>query len=120
MNTESLKKCPSTPNCICTEYPDDSKHWLEPLQLSDPLNITLQRAKKVVLAMGGKLTEESSIGFKAVFTSFLFRFKDDFEIRIDSDNLKIHIRSASREGYSDLGVNARRVKKFKSKFLTES
>ncbi len=36
-------------------------------------------------------------------------YVDDLEILVDQDAGKIHVRSASRTGYSDLGVNRRRV-----------
>ncbi|MCU7835372.1 MAG: DUF1499 domain-containing protein [gamma proteobacterium symbiont of Taylorina sp.] len=48
----------------------------------------------------------------ATFTSSFFKFVDDFEVRVDHIALKLHIRSASRSGYSDFGVNKRRVKEF--------
>ncbi|MCU7800664.1 MAG: DUF1499 domain-containing protein [gamma proteobacterium symbiont of Lucinoma myriamae] len=42
----------------------------------------------------------------------MFKFFDDFELRLDNTTHKLHIRSASRVGYSDFGVNKRRVKRF--------
>ena len=57
-------------------------------------------------------TDPESRRLDAVFTVFLF--KDDVALRIEphDDGAALHIRSASRTGYSDLGVNKRRVKKF--------
>ena len=43
----------------------------------------------------------------ATFTSKLFRFVDDVELLLDGD--KVHVRSVSRVGYSDLGANRKRV-----------
>jgi uncharacterized protein (DUF1499 family) len=45
----------------------------------------------------------------AEFTSALFRFVDDVEFLLDDSTRTIHLRSASRIGNSDLGVNRKRV-----------
>lgn len=47
------------------------------------------------------------------FTSRIFRFVDDFELLLNEEQKIIHIRSASRVGYSDLGVNRKRVEKIR-------
>ncbi len=112
-----LSKCPESPNCINTEFPDDKSHYLPPLLLSDPMknNITAS-VRQTVIKMGGAVSSENTIDdipyLAATFTSSLFSFVDDFEVRIDLTAGKLHIRSASRTGYSDFGVNKRRVKKF--------
>jgi len=49
----------------------------------------------------------------AEFTSAIFRFVDDVECLIDAANQTIHIRSASRVGYWDLGANRRRVERLR-------
>jgi uncharacterized protein (DUF1499 family) len=43
------------------------------------------------------------------FTSALFRFVDDVEFFADGNAKLIHVRSASRLGKSDLGVNRKRI-----------
>ncbi|MDQ6965890.1 MAG: DUF1499 domain-containing protein, partial [Mariprofundaceae bacterium] len=45
----------------------------------------------------------------ATFTSRLFRFVDDVELHRDAASGVVHIRSASRVGHSDFGVNRKRV-----------
>jgi uncharacterized protein (DUF1499 family) len=52
----------------------------------------------------------------AEFTSLIFRFVDDVEFLIDASAQVIHVRSASRTGTSDLGVNRRRVEEIRRKF----
>ena len=52
---------------------------------------------------------------EAVATSFLFGFKDDMVIRVtetDGAQVKIDVRSKSRVGKSDLGQNAKRIRRF--------
>ena len=52
----------------------------------------------------------------AEFTSVIFRFVDDVEFLLDADSLSIHVRSASRVGYSDLGANRARALAIWQKF----
>jgi len=50
------------------------------------------------------------------FTSQFFRFTDDVEFHFVEEAPVIHVRSASRVGYSDLGVNRRRIEKIRRAF----
>lgn len=131
-----LLRCPDKPNCINTEFPDDSSHYFPPLDFSAaekdkimPLAITIiQKMGGTVVAKGnvtqgsvakGSTQESASENnhyLAVTFTSSLFRFVDDFELRQDNISHKLHIRSASRTGYSDFGVNKRRVKQFSEHF----
>ncbi|MDD3813468.1 MAG: DUF1499 domain-containing protein [Desulfocapsaceae bacterium] len=109
-----LARCPDTPNCVCSEQQDESNHSIAPLHLPqvitfDPLFIL----KNVVIDMGGTIRTEQENYFAATFTSAIFGFMDDFEVRIDSTQKMIHIRSASRVGYGDAGVNKKRTELFK-------
>ncbi len=47
--------------------------------------------------------------FRGEATTLIFRYVDDLEILIDADAGKIHLRSAAHAGYSDLGLNRKRV-----------
>ncbi len=62
-----------------------------------------------------KIITESENYLHVECTSFLFRFVDDLEILLDDQQKLIHFRSASRVGYSDLGVNRQRVELIKEK-----
>ncbi len=64
-----------------------------------------------------KLNSNSqSLQIKAVFRIPVFGFKDDLQIILEPDATDsiLHLRSASRVGKSDLGVNRRRVQKILS------
>ena len=63
--------------------------------------------------MGGTINAELENYIASTFSSSIFGFVDDFEIRIDSIKKVIHIRSASRVGYGDVGVNRKRTELFK-------
>ena len=121
-----LAPCPDTPNCINTEYPDKVNQYQSPLSFPEQKSEQIiSLAKKIIINMGGKIIEQeqtfnNSYYLHALFTSTIFRFVDDFEIRIDNINHILHIRSASRTGYSDFGVNKRRVKTFSTQFTQSS
>jgi uncharacterized protein (DUF1499 family) len=52
----------------------------------------------------------------AEFTSKLMGFVDDVEFLLDDSAKVIHVRSASRLGQSDLGVNRKRIEAIREKF----
>jgi len=56
-----------------------------------------------------KIVKEEGTYIHAIFTSKVFRFKDDVEFYFDEAAQVIHFRSASRVGYSDWGVNRKRM-----------
>ena len=107
-----LDKCPASPNCVCSCYPDDTEHFIEPLTFKKNVKSSL---KKICLEKFKRceLVQEKENYLHFVFTSFLFRFKDDLEFVIDSKKKVVHVRSASRVGHSDLGVNKKRVEKIR-------
>lgn len=49
----------------------------------------------------------------AEFTSSIFRFVDDVEFYFETAEKIVQVRSASRKGYYDWGVNRRRIEKIR-------
>ncbi len=88
----SLNPCPDKPNCVSTL--DDTKAILVGLLESIP-------GCEVVVAKEGYV--------KAVFTSRIFRFKDDVEFLFDDREKILNFKSSSRIGYYDFGVNRNRM-----------
>lgn len=113
-----LTRCPAKKNCVCSEYPDDTNYFIEPLPPGE--NVSLEKIKQVIGELGGVVTVEQDNYLAATFTSAIFGFVDDLEIRLDSEEKIIHIRSASRVGDSDLGVNRKRVQSLKQKLLVDA
>ena len=112
-----LTKCPDKPNCICTEFVADASHYIDPIGFSQSNAAeVLSRLKNSVLEMGGSVQVEADNYVAFTFTSSIFRFVDDLEIRIDTDKNMIHLRSASRVGRSDRGVNKKRIEQLKKLF----
>lgn len=112
-----LSKCPNKPNCVCTEHNQDTAHYVEPIIITQGTEIdVLSNLKHVIKDMQGSIQAESDTYLAATFTSPLFRFVDDLEIRLDMEQKLIHIRSASRVGYSDAGVNKSRAELLKKRY----
>ena len=103
-----LQACKATPNCICTEDFDNKN--AEPINIQGVESATAwETLKGVVVATGGKIESDDGKYLWATYTTPLFRFVDDFEARLDEQQAVIHLRSASRVGHGDMGVNKKRV-----------
>ena len=76
--------------------------------------INIEQTKNIINDMGGEIIKTSPGYIHAIFTSWLFKFVDDFEIKIN--DREVIIRSASRTGYYDFGVNRRRVEQLRVTF----
>jgi uncharacterized protein (DUF1499 family) len=75
--------------------------------------------KSVISGMErSKIIEETDRYLYAEFTSALMGFVDDVECYLDEGEGVIHVRSASRLGQSDLGVNRKRVNQIRAKFTS--
>ncbi len=106
-----LAPCSVKPNCICTEYPDDKTHFTSAINTPAADMDTIIKA---IRTTGGVINLTGDNYIAATYTSKIFNYVDDFEIRIDKENKLIHIRSASRVGHSDMGANLKRINHFKS------
>ena len=111
---KNLPLCPSSPNCVSSQAAD-KEHFIAPFKIVGAINvasIALQNAllsqKRVII------TEETANTLHAEATSLIFRFVDDVDVILDSEARLFHIRSASRMGYGDFGVNRKRVESVRS------
>lgn len=112
-----LRPCPDKPNCVSSEQPQDNAHYVEPLYITDnDVAASMQSLREIIIAQGGTVKNAGSTYIAATFTSSLFGFIDDLEIRADASAGVIHLRSASRVGTSDLGANRKRVNLIKQSF----
>jgi uncharacterized protein (DUF1499 family) len=92
-------------------YPD-----IGPLHLDQQPDQVFARALAAAHAMGWEIvaTEAAQGRIEATATSFWFGFKDDIVVRITAEDSgsRVDVRSLSRSGASDVGVNARHVRDF--------
>ncbi|HEY4732870.1 MAG TPA: DUF1499 domain-containing protein [Gammaproteobacteria bacterium] len=110
-----LRACPDTPNCVSSED-DGLSSFIAPMGFQDSAVDAWAAAKNTLQAMGGTIQKEEADYLWATFITRIFRFVDDVELRMDEQNRIIHIRSASRVGRSDLGLNRKRVEEFRERF----
>ncbi|MEB3211555.1 MAG: DUF1499 domain-containing protein [Leptolyngbyaceae bacterium] len=110
-----LAACPSTPNCVSSQAPKgDTEHYIMPLTYSKSPSETMAALKSVITDMERTdIITESENYLYAEFTSALMGFVDDVEFYLDDKAGVIHVRSASRLGQSDLGVNRKRVEEIR-------
>ena len=109
-----LSPCPGSPNCVCSEY--RGPNFVEPIHFTGPPQKVWERAKDVLLQLGSGIEVEERGYLRAVFTTKIFRFKDDVELRMETEKSLIHIRSSSRVGYFDFGQNRKRAVKIRALF----
>jgi uncharacterized protein (DUF1499 family) len=104
-----LAPCPASPNCVSSQS-IDRDHSIEPLRYTGSPGDAMDRLKKIVIGMKrSRVITETGSYIHAEFTSVLFRFVDDVEFFLDERAAVIQVRSSSRIGYSDLGVNRKRI-----------
>mgnify|MGYP001549583057 FL=1 len=118
IDNDKLRPCPGTPNCV-SSMATDKEHFIEPILIpassEDTRDIILKALDEFSRV---KVTEAQANYIHAEFTSLIFRFVDDVEFyfpKSESGVVRVDIRSASRVGRSDLGVNRKRMEAIRGK-----
>ena len=112
-----LAPCPSSPNCVCSYTPTtDAQHSIAPIACKSP-STAIATLKSIIQAMERTaIIHESPDYLYAEFTSALMGYVDDVEFYVNAGTSVVQVRSASRLGKSDLGVNRKRVEEIRAKF----
>ena len=98
-----LGTCPDSPNCVSSSETRES-HSIAPIAGA------LSSVKQAITQMpGAQIISEEGNYLYAEFTTRLMGFVDDVEFLADPAAGVVHVRSASRLGHSDLGVNRERI-----------
>ena len=120
METESLlPACPDTPNCVSSLAKDPAKR-VDPFPVKTDPASSMDLLKDIVTSMPRTtIISKSETRIESEFRSIL-GFVDDVLFVVSSDGRVIHVRSASRKGSWDLGVNRRRVEKIRVMYLRDS
>ena len=109
-----LAPCPGSPNCVSSQA-GDGGHSIAPLRFTGDARAAMDKLKAIVQAMPRTEIIDRRPGYLyAEFSTALMGFVDDVEFYCDGQ--VIHVRSASRLGYSDLGVNRKRVEAVRAAF----
>ncbi len=104
-----LIDCPSSPNCVSTQTQSE-KHKMPSLSYTGTSADAMAKLKKIIAGLDRtEIIKETDDYIHVEFTTKLMRFVDDVELYVDDEHKKIHFRSASRVGHSDMGLNKRRM-----------
>jgi uncharacterized protein (DUF1499 family) len=95
---------------VSSQAPKDSGHYIAPFKIKGKVEDAWAALQRTLAGQERTvITEAGNDALHAEATTLIFRFVDDVDAVLDADAKLIHIRSASRVGYSDLGVNRRRM-----------
>jgi uncharacterized protein (DUF1499 family) len=110
----ALRPCPSTPNCVSSDA-DDPPHHVAAFELAVPAADAWPAVIGAVEGMPRTAVVTRTDEFvHAECTSRIFRFVDDLELHLRSADGVIAVRSASRIGRGDMGVNRERVESLRA------
>jgi uncharacterized protein (DUF1499 family) len=111
-----LKPPSNTPNSVSSQadlYPDHPQQAyarIAPFPLEGPPAAAMAAwAGRIGSQPGARIVEQRDDYLRAEFTTRWMRYVDDLELWVDPAAGVIHVRSASRLGHGDLGLNRRRV-----------
>jgi uncharacterized protein (DUF1499 family) len=104
--------CKTTPNCVSSQAdPADREHYITPIAFRG----TMQELRGAVESMtrATVISEEGNYLY-AEYKSALLGYVDDVELLFDEKARLVHVRSASRLGRSDFGVNRKRIEELRA------
>ena len=104
-----LAPCPDSPNCVSSQA-EDEKHQIQAISFTQEPTAAWQKLIEVVKNQPRTtIIKQEEQYLYAEFKSALMGYVDDVEFYLISEKNIIEVRSASRLGYSDMGVNRKRI-----------
>jgi uncharacterized protein (DUF1499 family) len=114
--TRQFPACPSRPSCVSSVATSET-HKIEPLRYAGDAAPARQKLEQVIRAMPLTSIESTTPEYlHAVFQTPAMRFHDDVELLVQPGGV-IQVRSISRFGYGDHGVNRARVERIREAFV---
>jgi uncharacterized protein (DUF1499 family) len=111
-----LAPCPDKPNCVSSQATDDG-HAVKPIAYAGDVAAAMARLAKIIATQdGATIVAQRGDYLHVEYQSKLIGFVDDVELQADPAAHVIHVRSASRLGHSDFGVNRARVEALRAAF----
>ncbi len=109
--------CPSSPNCVSSQAStSDEKHYIKPLIYRDDVTRARNRLNDILSTLArNRIVAETDLYLHVEFSSALMGFVDDVEFFFGHQQ-EVEVRSASRLGYSDFGVNRKRIEHIRQLF----
>jgi uncharacterized protein (DUF1499 family) len=110
-----LEPCPDTPNCVSSQA--HGRASVAPLAFTDDPDAAFARLRSVLQQLPRVRVTAAAAGYlRAEAASRIFGFVDDLEFQLDANQRVVHLRSAARLGYSDFGVNRKRIETIRTRF----
>lgn len=110
-----LKEVPSSPNAVSSQGADKA-HAIVPLAYTGTREEVIRKLRSIIGNIPrARIIEETHDYLYAEYESALMGFIDDVEFFLPAYDKVIHVRSASRVGYSDFGVNRKRIEDIREK-----
>ncbi|MDQ6988265.1 MAG: DUF1499 domain-containing protein [Mariprofundaceae bacterium] len=108
LQNQQLRPCPDSPNCVCSEKQpqQNSEHDISPIQGDQAV---WDKLISIIQKQGGNIISQQNNYLHATFSTSIMHYVDDVELRFDQAKQTIHMRSASRVGRKDFGINRNRV-----------
>lgn len=110
-----LPPCPESPNCVFSQAADN--HTIAAFPISGNGRAAFERLTKILRQRNDTTIIAADEGMLRVEFRTILGFVDDGLFLLDEGNKVIHIRSASRLGYWDLGKNRRRLEEIRHDYL---
>lgn len=108
VENDMLAPVPKSPNAVSSQSTLDD-YYVEPLPMkADVLLTKIALLRAVEIYGNSEVIIEEDHYIHIVFTTPRMKFRDDLELYIDEVLGVVHYRSASRVGYSDMGLNRQR------------
>ncbi len=115
-NPGEITPCPDSPNCV-SSLEKGTGRYTPPLSYAGSTEDARIKLIKVLKGFERvEIVESSGDYIHASFTSSVFGFVDDAQFLIEESEKSIHMKSASRSGYYDFGVNRRRCEAIRERF----
>jgi uncharacterized protein (DUF1499 family) len=118
-----LKAPSATPNSVSSQadlhpgHPQQDYARIAPLRFQDGPDRAMQKLVAVLQAQERMILVQQTADYVyAQSQSAVLKFTDDVEFWLDRSAGVIHVRSASRLGRSDLGVNRARIETIRAQF----
>ena len=118
-----LKPPASTPNSVSSQadlwpgHVQQADARIAPLAFGDaPAAAWARLAARIAEMPGAAIVEQRDDYLRAEFTTPWLKFVDDAEFWLDPEAGRVHLRSASRLGRSDLGANRARIEALRRRF----
>jgi uncharacterized protein (DUF1499 family) len=116
VNNGKLAKMPSSPNAVSSQAKNEEKQVAPLLYIEDKSKSKLKIESIIGEYQSAEIITNTENYIHVVFSTSKMRFKDDVEFYFDDENKVVHYRSASRIGYSDMGMNRARYDEVADKY----